>query len=625
MAGVCKIGLKCVKPNKSVYCASWKFIAGAWLPAITVCNQRIGLSFMHLHVVEQLGTSGLAVTGTATALVTYNIVATAGALAAGTATTLVTYNIVATAGALAAGLAVVGRAYNNVIAASGALAAGTATAQVAHNVVAASGALAAGTADNSVTTFSPLSLSPIVFVDPSVTASLNTSVLGTAGFSAGAASTLNSASTDFNTGAGVSFAWAGWVRWSGDNGSPQVIVSKFAAGNQEWLLYLNYPTTGQLTFVAYGLTSGGTVLTRPGTLTRATWYHVGVWRDAVGGNIYISVNNETPTSASSSFPTGTGTATFRFANTDDNVGALFGGAIGPNGYWNRALTHGSNSDLSALYNGGVPVLYSSLAAGQLSGLVAYYDFDTTAHLTADRTGNGHTLTNNNGVVLTTGFTTTSISDGALVANWLDQGSNGNNFAPPIGNIGPTYKVNIQNGLPMLLADGSTSVLACDSVATALSGASPTYSVFVVVKGVTLNTAYQQIWIAATRPGGTNDPVSELGYNNGTWDYQERNNSAPVLEIGGGTPDANAHVLAVVVDSINDTIYLDGSPIVQHARLGGTTTLTIFSLLAHRNLNTDHVASNTFTGYLGAFGVFTQTDASSLSSLFAYFRRQWATP
>lgn len=472
-------------------------------------------------------------------------------------------------------------------------------------------------------------LSPIAWHDADFAASIYTSAA--AGFpKRNACASLSSASSAFNTGAGVDFAWAGWIKWGGAS-DISLIAGKAAAGAYEWTCLLNYPTLGKVSFSAYPLTgdggSGGTAATWGSTITAGDWTHVAVWRNAAGGTINISVNNAAPVSVATAQPATSGSAAFCMGLVSANNAYNFGGSIGPCGYWNRPLTQGASSDLSALYNGGTPLYYASLAAGQLSGLVAYYDFDTAAHLTADRTGGGHTLTNNNTVNLAAGPFESAIIAGALATRWNDRSGNGNHYLTPPGNAGPAYTELAQNGLPMLFANKMGS-LACDSLAVAISGTNKQFSYFTVIKGMIVDGIGQQVFLAATRPLGINDPVEELSYDGpatGNWWAEGLNDAGNFISLYGSTPPNNGcHVLGYVANATTLTLHLDGVSIGATARQGGTTTLNIFTILAHRNHTDDQLEP--FSGYIGEDVLLSYVpDGATLAAISSYFRDKWGSP
>jgi Concanavalin A-like lectin/glucanases superfamily len=471
-----------------------------------------------------------------------------------------------------------------------------------------------------------ITLSPIAWHKPDV--GVRTS--GGAAFRgvAGAVSNLASSSTDFNTGAGVSWGWAGWVRITKVAAGDYVAVGKGGGGGYEWLLAVNYPTAGSISVIGYSLAGAGTVATWGGTLSSETYYFVAVSRDGVGNTLSISVNGGTFVTVASAQPSGAGTSPFGFGGGNLADGNKFVGEVGPNGYWSRTLT---SSDVTALYNGGTPVLYSSVPAGQLTGLVAYYDFDSTSHLTADRTGNGHTLTNNNGVLLGQGPTTSAVSDGVPGTQWADQSGNGRTYVPATGTAGPVWTANVQNGLPMLKADGSTTTYENDSIATALSGSGNTYSWFGVLKGITVNSSLQQVFLADDIPivAGINDPVIEFNYagdGSNRWSVLDFPDTGPSMTIAAGTGDAAAHVFGIVASASTITFYQDGVSIGSQPRPSGQNTVDTWVLLTHRSGTQLSPTDAVFTGYYGEELILPSApDAATRTKIFNYFRTRWGTP
>lgn len=130
--------------------------------------------------------------------------------------------------------------------------------------------------------------------------------------------------------------------------------SPTAGGGGEWGLEFLGSSTNKYRFVVRNTGNTSSLATTSAvTITTGAWHHLLGWWDAVAKTINISVNGETPVSAS--FPTG------GFAGTNDlNIGywvasgVRFNGQIDAVGVWNRVLTA---AERAALYNNGNGVEY----------------------------------------------------------------------------------------------------------------------------------------------------------------------------------------------------------------------------------------------------------------------------
>ncbi len=191
------------------------------------------------------------------------------------------------------------------------------------------------------------------------------------------------------------------------------------------------------------------------------------------------------------------------------------------------------------------------------------------------------------------------SSGGHVTLWTDRSGNGHTFAPPGSEVGPVDTAGVQNGLHMLKGDGSTTVLSRDAMAGSIGGTAQPYAFFAVVKGMTLDTNTQQIFIACTKPTQSGDPVTELLYDGGTgqWKVIDNANSGTANFVAGYT-DAAVHLLAVIATATTITLYIDGVSVGSVARPGGLMTLDSLSVMAHRSGTSPTEHYQAFSGYYG---------------------------
>jgi hypothetical protein len=144
-----------------------------------------------------------------------------------------------------------------------------------------------------------------------------------------------------------------WARADVTTGGPYVILSKSTptATQHDYILY--YSSAG---FV-FQLGAGGSVTSVP---TGAfSWYHVVAWYDSSDQKLRLRINDATTYVAAT-------TTTPSTPNTEPiGVMALSGGQLTMNGvldefgFWKRVLT---SQEITALYNAGAPLPYSSFTA-----------------------------------------------------------------------------------------------------------------------------------------------------------------------------------------------------------------------------------------------------------------------
>ncbi len=138
------------------------------------------------------------------------------------------------------------------------------------------------------------------------------------------------------------------------------------------------------------------------------WHFLVIWRDVANLVIGIQVDNGDPTTTpiASATPDTGQPFVIGHVNYTGQGNAGWGGLIDEVGMWNRVLTY---DERSTLWNVGAGLTYPLPVTPSplLTNLVAYWDMETTAFL--DSSGNGHTLTNNNGVTVAPGI----IGNGAV--------------------------------------------------------------------------------------------------------------------------------------------------------------------------------------------------------------------
>lgn len=145
---------------------------------------------------------------------------------------------------------------------------------------------------------------------------------------------------------GNPFWWEGWVKLT-DKLAPYALVSKYAAGNREYLIqYDNGGDRFQFTSSSDGTATTTAVANTFGSPTAGVWYYLSCRYD--GTKIYISVNNGAENSAALVITFAGGTAAL-------NIGRLPAGVQYANamldewGFWHKSPTV---AEITAQYNSG---------------------------------------------------------------------------------------------------------------------------------------------------------------------------------------------------------------------------------------------------------------------------------
>lgn len=135
-----------------------------------------------------------------------------------------------------------------------------------------------------------------------------------------------------------------------DSVSEQGIAGKWQSGSKEYLLKCG---ASELAIVVSTNGLSTSTLLSSLLVEGATWYHVLAWFDNTSKTLYISTNNEAPTSLLIS-------GTVFSANSDFEVGreavaeTYFAGRVDELAIWKRLLTPGERA---SLYNSGLGLAY----------------------------------------------------------------------------------------------------------------------------------------------------------------------------------------------------------------------------------------------------------------------------
>lgn len=195
-----------------------------------------------------------------------------------------------------------------------------------------------------------------------------------------------------------------------------------------------------------------------------------------------------------------------------------------------------------------------------------------------------------------------LSDGAAVSTWADSSGNGNNAAQASGPLQPTFKTNIQNGLPVVRADGTDTL----TIAGVLNNTAAR-TVFVVAK-MTATGAASPLW--------SWDPnASFQASNSGFWVWSQNQGAGNVNLVA---TDALFHVFTCRFNSVSSCdFFRDAGAAVNfdpdNLYQSGTLALGLFS---PASIQAD----------LGELIVYdTAVSEADRASVTSYLKARWNTP
>ena len=161
----------------------------------------------------------------------------------------------------------------------------------------------------------------------------------------------------------------------------------------DWHVQMN--SNGSIQLAVFGDSGGSSAIavTAAGVIEAGTLYFIYADYQHSTKTIRISVNDGSFATATGGWTTrGSANAALKIGEIG-TLGRYWNGLIGPVGYWiGRRLSAG---EITSLYNGGVPKGYADLTSGEKTNLTAWWGMTSPDTLTADESGNGFTLTNNN--------------------------------------------------------------------------------------------------------------------------------------------------------------------------------------------------------------------------------------
>jgi hypothetical protein len=221
-----------------------------------------------------------------------------------------------------------------------------------------------------------------------------------------------------------------------------------------------------------------------------------------------------------------------------------------------------------------------------------------------------------------------------VALWGDQSGNGNDASQSVAGSQPVLTASVQNGLSMVLLDGSNDYLAIDSVVPFLSGTGTEFTLWGVFKQLDDVAAgqYQVLWggdgltngsyadVEVTATGATGSgPLMESNSNAGQYSNDG--------QLSDTFTDGRAHIVVAVFTASVLKLWVDGvaasAGSVGSAQLASppqTTTVDTYSLGAFRDSG---APSLFFHGYLGDHGLYSRAlDATEVGQLSNSLKTRW---
>lgn len=185
------------------------------------------------------------------------------------------------------------------------------------------------------------------------------------------------------------------------------------------------------------------------------------------------------------------------------------------------------------------------------------------------------------------------ADGQVVGRWADASGVGNNATQSTAADKPIYKTGIQNGLPMVLFDGTTDNLRANSLAATIAGNDTAFTFVCVFKKVTNSGA--DTMIGAGVPGSATASYIYVITTGATYELRKSDDTATTVGRSAGTANTNAHCLLCRFNGTTVDAWVDNTQIINNLGLDvGVTTPTQFALgMLPRNTNTSF-----FDGYIG---------------------------
>lgn len=187
------------------------------------------------------------------------------------------------------------------------------------------------------------------------------------------------------------------------------------------------------------------------------------------------------------------------------------------------------------------------------------------------------------------------------------------------NGSPVVRLTAQNDRAMLQLNGSTDYVAVPAGIHfyLFAGVNQPFAVFVACKG-----GVGTVWSLGNNGGTSTHTVTALRVVPTAYVFTRTDDAGSTKTISGGTPDANAHCVAVNFDGTTGTLYVDGVQVAAGDMSLGQCTINWQTIGARRYSMIDDY-------YAGDIGELVSLNRSlsgaELMSVFGYQRTFWGTP
>lgn len=162
--------------------------------------------------------------------------------------------------------------------------------------------------------------------------------------------------SDFQTG-DIDFTLAAWVYFTNTAGTQSILTKYTTTGNQRE--YGLVRVAGNAARFIISATGGSTTVNvDTSALSTDTWYWLACGHNASSNQLWIAVNNGTPTTTSHSGGVFAGSAAMTIGGINAGSAWLMDGRVDQACLWKRDLRD-TPSDMAAIYNSGSGLAYSS--------------------------------------------------------------------------------------------------------------------------------------------------------------------------------------------------------------------------------------------------------------------------
>lgn len=152
------------------------------------------------------------------------------------------------------------------------------------------------------------------------------------------------------------FTFSLWVRVDAEADS--YVIAKADATPIDYLL--SYSAANGFTFTPWAIGGAGAMVGAPAA--QYGWSHIVAWWDSATEKAHLRINDATTYNSTGSGTPEQNTSAGFYFGVRAGIGGYFGGLIDEVGFWKRKL---NSAEITALYNGGAGLPFSSFTAGRL--------------------------------------------------------------------------------------------------------------------------------------------------------------------------------------------------------------------------------------------------------------------